>query len=193
MGDPNGPALDALGLIEVLDRHNVEYVLVGGLAAVVYGATRLTTDIDVVPKWDGDNHTKLAAALKELHAGLRVPDSDTAVAFPLDVHTFRSFEISTWRTDLGDLDVIIGIPTMKRGQLRGYAELAANGASYDIGGSIVVVGSLDDIVESKTALGRPTDLVALEELRQLQQQRNSELDTQTISELSDPGDFELGL
>jgi hypothetical protein len=176
MGDPNGPPLDALGLIAALDRHNVEYVLVGGLAAVVYGATRLTTDIDVVPKWNTDNHTKLAAALRELHAGLRVQGSDAAVAFPLDGHTFTSFEISTWRTDLGDLDVIIGIPTSERGRLRGYAELVVKSESYDLGGSVVLVGNLDDIIESKTALGRPTDLVALEELRELQRLRNSGLD-----------------
>lgn len=162
MGDPNGPARDGLALIAALDRHSVKYVLVGGLAAVVYGATRLTTEMDVVPQWTSNNHARLAAALRELHAGLRVDGSEEPIAYPLDEKTFAAFEISTWRTDLGDIDVIIGIPTATKGQLRAYVDLVMNSETYRIGETEVLVGSLDEIIESKAALGRPSDLVALE-------------------------------
>ena len=39
---------DLRHLIEVLDRHGVEYLLVGGAAATAYGAERPTDDIDCV-------------------------------------------------------------------------------------------------------------------------------------------------
>lgn len=44
------PAFDAAHIIATLNRHNVEYVIVGGYAANIYGAVRPTQDIDVTPK-----------------------------------------------------------------------------------------------------------------------------------------------
>ena len=59
-------------ILEVLDRHQVEFVLVGGLGARAHGATRPTSDIDLVPRGEHSNLERLAAALKELGARLRV-------------------------------------------------------------------------------------------------------------------------
>ncbi|MGH9082969.1 MAG: hypothetical protein ACRDWN_06465, partial [Acidimicrobiales bacterium] len=55
-----------------LDRHGVEYLLVGGAAARAYGAGRLTEDADCVVRRERANLGRLAAALRELHARLRV-------------------------------------------------------------------------------------------------------------------------
>ena len=49
MGAPNAPAPDANAIFGTLDRHQVQYVLVGGYAALAHGATRLTNDIDLAP------------------------------------------------------------------------------------------------------------------------------------------------
>ena len=48
MVDPEGPPHDLRRLIEVLDRHGVEYLMVGGVAAIGYGAERPTEDADCV-------------------------------------------------------------------------------------------------------------------------------------------------
>ena len=188
MGDPNAPALDALAMIEALDRHGVDYVLVGGLAATLYGAVRLTTDMDVVPDWTQPNRARLAAALKELHAQLRVPGQKETVPFPLDASSFTSFEVSTWRTDCGDIDIIIGIPSSTRGHLNGYGHLASRAEHHQLdNGPTILVGELDDIIESKTALGRPTDLVVLEELWQLRNQRERDRSAVLRDRHDDPG------
>ena len=175
VGDPNGPPLQAERIIETLHRYGVNYVLVGGLAATVHGASRVTFDIDVVPEWTVDNRGRLAQALAFLNAGLRVPGQRDAVPFPLDATTFTKFEVSTWRTDAGDLDVIVGLPTHLHGVLRGYEELRSRSAESDFDGPIVAIGSLDDIIESKAALGRPTDLVALPELLALRAAQHDQL------------------
>ena len=60
MGDPNAPPLRARQILELLDRHGVRYVVVGGLAAVVHGSGRATFDIDLVPDWSRDNLDRLA-------------------------------------------------------------------------------------------------------------------------------------
>jgi hypothetical protein len=42
-------AFDPVQIIEILDRHRVDFVLVGGYAALLYGARRPTYDIDITP------------------------------------------------------------------------------------------------------------------------------------------------
>jgi hypothetical protein len=59
-------------IIAVFDAHRVEYVIVGGFGAQARGASRQTFDIDVVPRSSDDNFSRLAAALRDLGARLRV-------------------------------------------------------------------------------------------------------------------------
>jgi hypothetical protein len=75
------PELHAPEIFDVLDRHNVEYVIVGGYAAQLRGACRPTTDVDVTPAMTKENLTRLAAALRELHAGIRVDELPEGLPF----------------------------------------------------------------------------------------------------------------
>ena len=77
MTDPDGPPHDLRRLIEVLERHHVEYLIVGGAAAGAYGAVRPTADADCVVRRSHDNLERLAAALRELNARLRVASTTT--------------------------------------------------------------------------------------------------------------------
>jgi hypothetical protein len=69
--EPRGlpiPEFDAERLLRVLDRHAVEYVIVGALAAVIHGAPVMTQDLDVMPEPSRRNGERLAGALAELRA-----------------------------------------------------------------------------------------------------------------------------
>ena len=167
MGDPDAPPLQAAELLQLLDRHAVRYVVVGGLAATVHGATRVTFDIDVVPEWTDTNLERLASALRDAAAELQTPDSQAPVALPIDAQSIRQFEVSTWRTRLGDIDVIIGTPTATRGVLARYDALRPRALEREAFGVTILVADLGDIIESKQALGRESDLVALPELHRL--------------------------
>lgn len=155
-------------LLRTMDEHDVLYVIVGGLAAAAQGAGRVTFDIDVVPEWSNENLNRLADALRSLNAKLRVPDGDDPVTYPLDAKSLRGFEVSNWRTDAGDLDVIIGTPTSVRGRLAGYDDLAERSHRLEAYGLTIAVADLSDIIESKQVLAREPDLAALPELRRLQ-------------------------
>ncbi|MGI8417445.1 MAG: hypothetical protein ACR2P2_14825 [Nakamurella sp.] len=65
----------------MLDRHHVEYVVVGGYAANVHCAVRPTTDIDVAPATTTQNLTRLVAALRELKAVIRVDEMPEGLPF----------------------------------------------------------------------------------------------------------------
>lgn len=88
----------------------MEFVVVGGFGARAHGAHRQTFDIDVVPRSTDDNLTRLAAALAELHARLRVggmtDDEARKLPVTIDAPTLRSFGSSTWTTDAGPVDVL---------------------------------------------------------------------------------------
>lgn len=167
MGDPDAPPLQAGELLRLLDRHGVRYVVIGGLAATVHGATRVTFDFDLVPDWTDDNLEHLAFALREASAQLQAPQARAPITFPIDARSLRQFEVSTWRTRLGDVDVVIGTPTGKKGVLARYELLASRAARREAFGVTVLVADLADIIESKQALGRESDLVALPELHRL--------------------------
>ena len=171
MGDPDAPPPQAGELLQLLDRHGVRYVVVGGLAATAHGATRVTFDIDLVPEWTDANLDRLAAALREAGARLQKPGSPEPLAFPIDVSSLHQVEVATWRTRLGDLDVIVGTPTATRGVLARYETLAARASEREAFGVTILVADLDDVIESKQALAREPDLVALPELHRLRARR----------------------
>ena len=64
----SAPEPDLSSLIATLDRHGVDYVLIGGMAARVYGSTMATQDLDILASDLPQNMERLAAALNELEA-----------------------------------------------------------------------------------------------------------------------------
>ena len=140
------------------------------LGAQLHGATRPTSDFDSLPKTSGENLDRLGIALRELGAYLRVEGLTDEEARALPVHldgaTLARMDISTWRTDAGDLDVLTAIPTRDGGRSR-YEDLLVRASSVDFGGVPVRVAALEDIIASKEWADRPKDRAALEELRRL--------------------------
>jgi hypothetical protein len=123
------PAFDRARIIEALDRHGVEHLIVGGIGAQLHGATRPTSDFDSLPSTTEENLGRLAAALRELNAFLRVGglSDEEARALPtrLDATSLSRLEISTWRTDAGDLDVLTAI-RRRDGQRASYDDEGAD-------------------------------------------------------------------
>lgn len=132
----------------------------------------MTFDIDLIPEWTNANLERLASALREAGAELLAPEARDPVRFAIDARSLRQFEVSTWRTRLGDLDVVIGTPTATRGVLARYETLASRAARREAFGVAILVADLDDVIESKQALARESDLVALPELHRLRERRS---------------------
>jgi len=58
-------------ILEILIKHDVKFVIVGGVSAVLYGAMRMTFDLDIVHSRSDENIKKLLKALKEINAHYR--------------------------------------------------------------------------------------------------------------------------
>ena len=174
MSDPDSPPHDLGRLIEVLDRHGVEYLMVGGVAAIGYGAERPTEDADCVVRRERANLDRLADALRELNARLRVGGMTDAEAQMLPVQidgtTLDMASMSTWMTDAGPFDVLAGLEAPD-GHLVPYEELAGRAMVLRGDGFVIRAASLEDIIRAKERADRAKDREALPELRALRDAR----------------------
>lgn len=149
--------LDAGRILATLRRHDVRFVVIGGIAAQAWGSPSLTGDLDICYDRAPDDLPRLAAALKELGARLRGPGVPPDLPFKLDAKTLELGDHFTLATDAGDLDCL-GTPA---GTL-GYQDVAAESAEIDLYGGSVRVVSLEDLMRMKRAAGRAKDRAELE-------------------------------
>lgn len=150
-------------VIRLLGRHEVRYVLIGGLAAVTHGAPIVTQDIDLCYARDAANLERLAAALQDVHAYLR--GADPGLPFRLDARTLAKGDAFTFTTDLGWID-ILATPA----GTDGYEDLARTSQPFELFGHRVLIAAVDDLIRMKRAVGRPKDLLAIEELGALREE-----------------------
>jgi len=139
-------------LVAVLNRHAVDYVVVGGVAAIRHGSRRTTRDLDIVPAPEAANHRRLAAALRELDAHLRGVDAHRLGIDPTDPAVLAGGADLGLATDLGFLDVLQELVAVDYRQLRSRALPARLGAEP------ILVAGVDDLVAMKLRAGRPIDL-----------------------------------
>lgn len=150
-------------VIRVLGRHEVRYVIIGGLAAIVHGAPLVTQDVDLCYARDPANLEHLADALREVNAELR--GADPGLPFRLDPETLAGGDAFTFTTDVGWID-IMATPA----GVAGYDELERSADALELFGHRVLVASIDDLIRMKRAAGRPKDLLALEEIGALREE-----------------------
>ena len=144
---------DPLRALRTFDEHGVRHVLIGGYASSVLGAPIITNDLDVCYERTSENMDRLAEALKELHATLRVAGVDEELPFILDGRTIAAGDSFTFHSEAGPID-ILGTPS----GTGGFRDLDADATTYDLGeGLLVRVVSLDDLIRMKEAASRPKD------------------------------------
>ncbi len=153
--------LDVERILGCLTRHGVDYIVVGGIAAVLWGSPRNTFDLDVCPSTDAGNLDALGKALVELGAQLRGVDENTS--FSPDERTLRQVEVLTLDTIAGPLDVL-----MRPAGASAYERLRRRATRVDVDGFSVLVASIEDLIAMKRATGRLKDEVDVEELEAIQ-------------------------
>jgi hypothetical protein len=153
------PAFDPVPLLSALQRHGVDFIVVGAAAAITQGSPLPTNDLDVTPARDPQNIDRMIAALAELGANLRTATGP--VAFPLDPKMLARGEAWTLETDSGPLDLVFVPPGTQ-----GYDDLRRDALNVDLGtGQPVLVASLRDVIRMKEASNREKDRAQLPALR----------------------------
>jgi hypothetical protein len=156
---------DPLALLDALSNAGVEYIVIGGAAAVLHGAPVTTQDLDIVHHLTPENVARLERVLRALHAVIREPgrrrlEPDTALL--LSGGQVRLI------TDFGPLDVL--------GRLhdgRGYEELLDRTEELRDAEHQVRVVDLPMLIEIKGGTGRRRDQLVLPILEELLARRRS--------------------
>jgi predicted nucleotidyltransferase len=153
-------------LLGALVTADVEFVIVGGLAATVHGSARLTQDIDVVYARSEPNLERLADSLAPLAPYPRGAPAD--LPFEWSVQTLRHGLNFTLTTAAGDIDLL--------GEITGgggYEALLPNTLEIELFGHRCLCLDLEWLILTKRAAGRPRDLETVAELEVLWEERGA--------------------
>lgn len=154
---------DPVAILRVLVEHEVDLVVVGGIAARLRGAPLLTQDVDITPSGARRNLDRLVTALQDLDARLRSVAEPDGVPFPFDPALLETASIWTLTTRFGDLDLV-----MSPAGTGGFQDLARSADELLVAEDPelrIKVASLADVIRSKEAAGREKDRAALPLLR----------------------------
>ena len=153
-------------LFSAFSRHQVDYVLIGGLAVSLHGIERSTMDIDVTVAMTTDNLSALVAMAREL---------GMTPVLPVDLDMLTDLEqLATWHRERNlqafalhapgltgiTLDVLLYPPI-------NFATLRERAVTFKAGDVSIVVVSVKDLIALKQAVGRPIDLADIEHLKRL--------------------------
>ena len=144
---------DTDAILKILVDHGVDFVVIGASAAILQGAPiAATLDLDVSAATNAKNRGRLAAALQELDARLRVPDVDEGILARLDARMLAGVSVVTLVTRYGPFDLLFapaGAPD--------YSELKKRAVEVRPFGVGFRVASIEDLIAMKRAAGRETD------------------------------------
>ncbi len=157
---------DPVEICAILADEEVDFVVIGGFAAVIHGSALPTEDIDVVPSRDGANLERLAKALKRLDAKIRT--GNEAIDTNIDAAFIRNMpHMLNLVTRFGNVDLVF----TPAGAVQGYEQWLERSRRAQLrAGLIVAVADLNDVIASKRAANRPKDQRSLPYLESLRDQ-----------------------
>jgi hypothetical protein len=151
-------------LLRRLKQHEVDFVIIGGVAAGILGSSIATFDLDVCASLDDVNLARILAALKDLHPRWRLrPD----IVIPVDsLENFRGFKNLYIATDWGIIDVLGDLPEVST-----FEQVKARANDMDVGGFTCPVIDIDMLIAAKRVAGRDKDFIAIDDLEAIKKAR----------------------
>jgi predicted nucleotidyltransferase len=151
-------------VLTLLASAEIEFILVGGVAANVHGSVRATDDLDFVYRRTPENLRRLAAAFGPLQPSLR--GAPEGLPFRFDQPTLKAGLNFTLNTSLGAIDLL--------GEISGgggYDQLLPHSEVVEMFGVRCRVLDLETLIATKKAAGRPKDFDAIAELKVIRDRR----------------------
>ena len=151
---------DFQAILERLAGNQVDFIVIGGLAASLHGSAYVTQDLGVCYDRCESSVERLCRALVDLHPTLR--GAPEGLPFRFDPATVGAGLNFTLSTDLGPLDLLGEVVPFGN-----FDSLRPHAIAMDLVGHRVLVLSLPALIRSKRAAGRPKDLLVIPELEAL--------------------------
>lgn len=155
-----------LPIFGLLNDADVRYVVVGGIATILHGYVRATSDIDLVIDLDPTEAEKAIRALTAHGFKPRAPVDPLQFADPaqrakwLDEKGMQVFSMARPDSPGISVDLFARHPIP-------FDELWSRSTLAQLGGLMVRICSLQDLIELKRIAGRPRDLADIEQLSKI--------------------------
>ncbi|HEY0246890.1 MAG TPA: hypothetical protein VGC45_01395 [Gryllotalpicola sp.] len=156
------PLQDSPRIFEVLARHGVRFVVIGGFAAILQGSPFPTEDADITPERSTENLDRLSDALTELDAKVYSVSEPEGVPFARTSASLGGSAVWNLATSFGRLDISF-VPN----GTEGFPDLDRDALTVQLRGSDIRIADLADIIRSKQAANRPKDQRVLPTLREI--------------------------
>lgn len=160
------PEIQYRAIVRSLTDAGVRFVVIGGVAMHLHGASNLTFDMDISFARDRANTELLAKTLTAQHAHPR--GFPAGLPFVVDAQTFRNNTNLTLETDWGAFDLLA-----EPEGVDGFDGLWERAVIMEIEGLAVRVASIPDLVAMKRAADRPKDREHIMQLEALQALRDA--------------------
>lgn len=156
---------DLTDIIARLLKAEIDFVLVGGLAAVTHGSSMATQDIDICCDFAPNNLLRLQSALDGIHPVHRM----TTKQLPLVLTAEYCLDLKNLYldTDIGQLDCL--------GEILGigdFHEVKKHSEPIEIDGRSCHILRIEALIAAKQAMGRPKDLETIRQLEVIQREQN---------------------
>ena len=151
---PHPKVTDLPALLAALCDAGIEFIIVGGAAAVIQGAPITTVDLDIVHRKTPENVRRLLELLLQLDATMRYDFANRGLR-PTAEMLSGSGQINL-STVLGPID-----PLCQLGEGQGYDELLPHSPAVVDEGRLLRVLDLPTLIAVKTKAGRPKDRLVL--------------------------------
>lgn len=161
---------DPFKLFGVLKEHEVDFLVIGGIAGRVWGSPTVTRDLDICAARVTENLKRLAETLNAMHARFRDAE-DAPVKFGAAM--LGNLEVLILTTDFGNLDIL-----MRPKGTEGYSDLVRRAEEIDVNGLSVQVTSLEDLIRMKEATGRKKDQIEIEILEEVLEEQAEQDETE---------------
>jgi predicted nucleotidyltransferase len=149
--------LDFFEILQTLNRHKVDFIIVGGVCAVLHGAPVSTFDLDIVHSRSEDNLTRLKEALEDLDAYYRTRRDKRLIP---DITHLASPGHQLLMTRFGPLDLLGAI-----GDGKSYEDLIEQTSKESLENMSVYLLNLETLINIKEKIGREKDNAVLPVLR----------------------------
>ena len=150
---PNLFNIDFLDFLELLDKHNVDYLLVGGYAVILHGYGRSTGDLDLWINQNSENYKKL----KQVYGDFGAP------IFSIEDFESEKFDVWSIGVEPRKIEIITKVSGLN------FAESSRNCMWLELEKVKVPYIDFDDLMKNKKATGRLKDLADIEQLKKKKQ------------------------